>query len=118
MWLYTTTEGYETPGPWPELRNFAYLVLDGVLRADHFFAVIWAIDDDDAEDREFDPKILIKANPLLPTNPELAEELRKLVINAQAMPGTQAEFRIKRLNRRATAAAGWLNLHKWRRNTA
>lgn len=118
LWLYTTTEGYETPGPWPELRNFAYLVLDEVLRADHFFAAIWAIDDDDAEDREFDPAIFIKSNPLLPSNPTLAEELRKLAVNAQAMPGTQAEFRIKRLNRRATAATGWLNLHKWRRNTA
>lgn len=116
LWLYTTTEGYETPGPWPELRNYAQQVLKGLFRADHFLACIWALDDTDREDTELEPQKWIKANPLLPVNPALQRELRKLAINARAMPGTLAEFRIKRLNRRASSATGWTNLYRWRKS--
>lgn len=115
LWLYTTTEGYETPGPWPELRAYAKQVLQRLFRADHFLACIWALDDDDTEEDEFDERKWVKANPLLPTNPVLLTELRKLSVNARAMPGTHAEFRIKRLNRPAASAAAWVNLTKWRR---
>lgn len=114
LWLYTTTEGYETPGPWPELRTFARQVLQRVYEADHFLCLIFSLDDDD-EDHEFDPKRWIKANPLLATNPMLAEEIRKLAVNARAMPGTHAEFRIKRLNRPSSTAIGEINLSKWNR---
>ncbi len=34
LWLYTTTEGYENPGPWREQRHFAEQVLKGVVDAD------------------------------------------------------------------------------------
>lgn len=114
LWLYTTTEGYESPGPWPELRTFAKQVLQRLYEADHFLALIFALDDDD-EEHEFDPKRWIKANPLMSTNPLLADEIRKLAINAKAMPGTHAEFRIKRLNRPASTAIGEINLSKWNR---
>lgn len=114
LWLYTTTEGYETPGPWPELRAFAKQVLQRVFEADHFLCVIYALDDDD-EDHEFDAKRWVKANPLITTNRLLADEIRKLAINARAMPGTHAEFRIKRLNRPASTAIGEINLAKWNR---
>jgi phage terminase large subunit-like protein len=112
LFLYTTTEGYENPGPWAELRAFAQQVLQGVLRADHFLCVIFALDDDDDD---FDESRWPKANPLYHTNPKLAREMRKLASNAKAMPGSLAEFQIKRLNRRAAAAQTWVNLHKWRR---
>lgn len=117
LFLYTTTEGYETPGPWPELRGFAKQVLQQLFRADHFLAMIFALDDDDPEESDFDPKKWIKANPLLEVNPLLMRELKKLVTNARAMPSAYAEFRIKRLNRPAAAAASWVNLAKWRRCT-
>jgi phage terminase large subunit-like protein len=115
LWLYTTTEGYETPGPWPELRNYAKQVLRGLFRADHFLACIWALDDDDPEDDELNEDKWVKANPLLPVNAPLLNEMRKLAVNARAMPGMMAEFRVKRLNRQAAAAAAWVDLHKWRR---
>lgn len=115
LFLYTTTEGYETPGPWPELRHFGHQVLLRLYRADHFLACIWAIDDEDAERDEFDPRIWVKANPLLPALPLLMAELKKLAKNAQVMPGVLAEFRIKRLNRPASTAIGYINLTKWKR---
>lgn len=113
LWLYTTTEGYETPGPWPELRTFARQVLQRLFTADHFLAIIFALDDDDPEESDFDPRKWIKANPLLYVNPKLADEIAKLATNARAMPGTHAEFRIKRLNRPASAATALINLTKW-----
>lgn len=111
LFLYTTTEGYENPGPWGELRTFAFQVLDRVVDADHFLALYYGLDD---EDDDFDESKWVKANPLMQVNPILLQEVRKEAIEARAMPGRLAEFRIKRLNRRAAAASAWVNLRRWR----
>jgi phage terminase large subunit-like protein len=110
LFLYTTTEGYETPGPWPEQRKFAQQVLEGAVEAEHYFAIIYALDD---ADDDFDERAWPKANPLMDVNPLLASELRKEAIEAKQMPGRLAEFRIKRLNRRASAADGFIDLLRW-----
>jgi phage terminase large subunit-like protein len=112
LWLYVTTEGYETPGPWPELRKFSEQLLDGLLKADHFLALIYALDD---TDDEYDEKAWCKANPLLLTNPLLLDAIQKEAIEAKNMPGAAAEFRIKRCNRRSSSAAGWVDLSRWRK---
>lgn len=112
LFLFTTTEGYETPGPWPELRNFAHQVLQGVIEADHFFAMIFALDD---EDDDFDAERWVKANPLIEVNPMLGKEMAKLAIEAKAMPGRLGEFRIKRLNRQASAARALIDVGRWNR---
>lgn len=111
LFLYTTTEGYENPGPWGELRTFAFQVLERAVDADHFLALYYGLDD---EDDDFDECKWIKANPLMEVNPILLQEVRKEAIEAKAMPGRLAEFRIKRLNRRAAAASAWVNLRRWR----
>lgn len=113
LFLFTTTEGYETPGPWPEERHFAQLILQGVIGdADHYLALIFSVDE---EDDEFDERKWVKANPLMEANPILAEAIRVDALEAKRKPGAFAEFRIKRLNRRAETATGWVNLHKWRK---
>lgn len=123
LWLYTTTEGYETPGPWPELRHFATQVVNGLIEADHFLAVMFAVDDEIGKkgepdyipaDEDFDETKWIKANPLMEVNPILKREIIKASIDAKQMPGRHAEFRIKRLNRQSSTANGWTNLTKWR----
>lgn len=111
LFLFTTTEGYESPGPWAELRQFCKQVLEGVVEADHFLAVYYAIDDDD---NEFDEAAWIKANPLIEVNPILLAELRKEAIEARAMPGKLAEFRIKRVNRQSSTARGKIKYDKWK----
>jgi len=112
LWLYTTTEGYENPGPWGELRQFAHNVLDTVFSgdADHFLAIIYAVDN---KDRDFDESVWHKANPLLDVNPHLLTAIRSNALEAQAMPSKLAEFHIKRLNRPAAAADGFILLPKW-----
>ena len=119
LFLFTTTEGYESPGPWPELRHFAKQVLQGVVEADHFLAVYYAVDDEDKSegiepDGDFDESTWIKANPLMAVNPIILREMRKEAIEAKQMPGRLAEFRIKRLNRPSSVSGGWINLVKWR----
>lgn len=112
LFLFTTTEGYESPGPWAELRHFAKQVLEGVVEADHFLAIYYAIDD---EDDDFDESAWIKANPLMESNPILLTEIRKAAIEAKAMPGKLAEFRIKRLNRQSASAQGWIKFDNWKK---
>lgn len=112
LFLFCTTEGYETPGPWPELREFSKRVLQGVVPADHFLALIFAVDD---KDDDFDERAWPKANPLFSENPMLLRDMRQLATEAREMPGRLAEFRIKRLNRQASSARGWINLTKWKR---
>jgi phage terminase large subunit-like protein len=112
LFLYTTTEGYENPGPWGELRLFAQQVLEQVVEAEHFLILYYSVDD---KDDDFDESKWEKANPLMSVNPILKAEIRKESIEAKAMPGRLAEFQIKRLNRRAASAAAWVNILKWRK---
>lgn len=124
LWLYTTTEGYESPGPWAEERAFAENVLRGGVAAEHYLAVIYALDDEREDPRtgkiipaddDFDEEKWEKANPLIKVNPLLRIENAKLAIEARNKPGALSEFRIKRLNRRAASATSWTNLTKWKR---
>lgn len=119
LFLYTTTEGYESPGPWGEIRHFAKQLLNGIIEADHFLVLYFALDDEDKEngitgDDDFDESKWIKANPLMEVNPLLLKEIRKEAIEAKQMPGRHAEFKIKRLNRPSSAVGGWINLVKWK----
>jgi phage terminase large subunit-like protein len=120
LWLYTTTEGYTNPGPWAEIRMFAKRLLSGLFEntADHFLVVFYALDDDDKTlgikaDDEFDESAWVKANPLMDVNPHLLTAIRKEAVEAKQMPSKLAEFRIKRLNRPASTADGWIDLTKW-----
>lgn len=120
LWLYTTTEGYTNPGPWGELRAFAKKLLEGIFgnTADHFLVVFFAVDEENKTlgikaDDEFDEACWIKANPLIDVNPHLLAAIRKEAVEAKQMPSKLAEFRIKRLNRQASTADGWIDLIKW-----
>jgi len=122
LWLYTTTEGYTNPGPWAEIRMFAKRLLSGIFKdtADHFLVVFYAIDDEDKTlgikaDDEFNEECWQKANPLMDVNPHLLDSIRKEAIEAKQMPSKLAEFRIKRLNRQASTADGWIDLNKWQK---
>lgn len=111
LFLYTTTEGYETPGPWPEIRQFANHVLNRVIEADHMLVLIYALDE---EDDDFDESKWIKANPMLGVSIQL-KKMQEYAIEAKAQPGALSEFQIKRLNRQAAAAEGWVDLRRWRK---
>lgn len=119
LYLFLTTEGYSNIGPWAEEREFAKKVLLGVIEAEHYLCLYYAIDDKYEEygieeDDEFDEELWIKANPLMDVNPILRKEIAKEAIEAKAKPGKLAEFRIKRCNRQSSVAEGFINLLKWR----
>ena len=111
LFLYTTTEGFENPGPWLEVRAHAKQVLGGIVAADHFLCLLYGLDD---EDDDFDESKWIKANPLLGVSVNVAK-LREYADEARQQPGSLAEFRIKRLNRPASVAQGFINLLRWKR---
>lgn len=111
LFIFTTTEGYETPGPWPEMRKFSQQILEGAVEADHFFTLMYTIDKDDDE---FNEDIWEKANPLLATNEILLDRIRKDAKDAKAMPGRHVEFLIKRVNRQSSVSEGWIDLKKWK----
>src|ERR1035437_6304629 len=124
LWLYTTTEGYETPGPWPEMRHYAHQILSGLIEADHFFALIFALDEQVGDpgqpgfrpaDEDFDASKWQKANSLMDVTPILEREITKAAADAKQVPGRHAEFKIKRLNRQAAAENTWLNIERWKR---
>lgn len=119
LFLFLTTEGYENPGPWQEEREFAKRVLQGIIEADHYLALYYAVDEFNEAlgtkaDDDFDESIWCKANPLMEVNPLLLEAIRKAAIDAKDKPSEHAEFKIKRLNRPSSVADGWVNLTKWR----
>lgn len=119
LFLYLTTEGYANPGPWEEEREFAKKVLRGLIEAEHYLVVYYALDEKDEdlgteEDDDFDEEVWHKANPLIEVNPILLSEIRKAAIEAKEKPGSHAEFKIKRLNRPSSVTHGWVNLTKWR----
>ena len=112
LWLYTTTEGYPNAGPWSEIKKFAKTLLAGGIgtSADHFLAVIFAMDD---TDEPTDERKWIKANPLMDANPALLDNIRSQLVEAKQMPSQMAEFRIKRCNLPSASALSWINLAKW-----
>lgn len=119
LFLYLTTEGYTNAGPWEEEREFAKKVLRGLIEADHYLAIYYAVDERDEDlgttaDDDFDERAWRKANPLMDVNPLLLDEIRKGAIEAKEKPGKHAEFKIKRLNRPSSVSQGWVNLTKWR----
>jgi phage terminase large subunit-like protein len=123
LYIYSTTEGYENPGPWHEVRRFAFQLLEGLFEADHFLAIYYALDDAEVSadgdvirpaDDDFDESKWIKASPMLGVS-VLLSKMRELASEAKMLPGQLAEFQIKRLNRRAASASAWVNLPKWLR---
>ncbi len=113
LFLFTTTEGYENPGPWGDLRRYAKQLLAGVIGGqDHFLVVYYAIDD---ADDEFDEKAWPKANPLWDVNEHLRTAIRDEAAEARHIPTKMAEFRIKRLNRPSASAEGHIDLQKWKK---
>lgn len=111
LFLFVTTEGYSNENsPWAEMRKFSHQILNGIVEADHFFCIIFAVDDDDDE---YDSDVWIKSNPIMEVNPILAKEIAKEAIEAKQMSGKAAEFRVKRLNKPSASADSFIDLSQW-----
>jgi phage terminase large subunit-like protein len=109
--LVITTAGYNLEGVCYEQRKFAITVIKGLVVADHVFAAIYTIDDNDDE---LDPKVWPKANPNLDVS-VFRRDLVAYAATARASPDSLQEFKTKRCNVWSGSRAPWLNLLKWKR---
>ncbi len=110
MWRITTA-GYIINGVCYEQRTLVTKVLDGIIEADHYFGIIFTLDEDDDA---LDEACWIKANPMIGITPALPE-MRSYAKEAAAAPGVMGEFKTKRLNIWTTSKGGWLNMERWKR---
>lgn len=108
MWMITTA-GYDVRGVCFEQRTLVSKILAGTVEAEHYFGIIFTIDDDDDP---FDESVWGKANPLLGAAVDL-EELRSYAIEAKNSPASLGEFKTKRLNVWLNAASAWLSVDQW-----
>lgn len=110
MWRITTA-GYNVQGVCFQQRAMVTKMLEGLVEADHYFGIIYTLDDGD---EPLEPSNWIKANPLLGITPSL-ESMKDYAKEAAINPGAMGEFKTKKLNIWTTSRGGWLNMEKWRR---
>ena len=115
LWIITTS-GFDTTGVCYEQRLHLTKVLEEVVEADHFFGIIYTLDDHEVEAAKqgrFDPASWVKANPNLGVSVQLLN-MESAAKDAQAQPGKLAEFLCKRLNIWTSARFGHVNVAKWK----
>lgn len=109
--FYVTTAGYNLLGVAYEQRTFVTKCLQRVLEADHYFGIIYTLDE---HDDPYDETVWIKANPMLGITPQL-EEMQQYAAEARQSPDSEGEFKTKRLNLWLNAASAWLSMVAWDR---
>ncbi len=110
LWIITTA-GFDTQGVCYEQRTFVSKVLEGVVEAEHYFALIYTLDEgDDA----FDPAVWPKANPNLAVSVQV-RQLEGAATEAKGQPGKLGEFLTKRMNVWTTASKAHVDVAKWKR---
>lgn len=118
---YITTAGYNQVGVCFEQRTLVTKILDRVFEAEHYFGIIFTLDDEirgaqgkviRKADDPYDPKVWIKANPLLGVSVQ-EKELGDFAREAKQSPQSEGEFKTKRCNLWLNAAAAWLNMSQW-----
>ncbi len=115
MWIITTA-GFDTTGVCYEQRTFVTKVLEGVVEADHYFGIIYTLDEDEVEAAKqgrIDPKAWKKANPNLGVSVQIAN-MQAAAKEAAAQPGKLGEFLTKRLNVWTSANRAHINVGKWK----
>lgn len=125
-WVITTA-GYDTTGVCYEQHQYVRKILEGSLEADHYFGIIFTIDEAREEIRQtgkrrrrvkveaddpFDEKVWAKANPMLGVTPTL-RTMQNYAKDALASPASEGEFKTKRLNVWMNASTAWLNSEQW-----
>lgn len=109
LWVITTA-GFNTNGVCYEQRTYVTKVLEGAFEAEHYFGIIFTLDENDDP---FDPVNWPKANPMLGVTPTL-DSMVRYAADAKASPASEGEFKTKRLNVWMNAASAWLNVAQWK----
>lgn len=103
-----TTAGSNRAGICYEVRDYVKKLLEGTLEDFTTFGIIYTIDDEDAEKRNYwDPKAWAKANPNLNVSVQEAE-LKRLANKARVSKTALNNFLTKHLNIWVNASTSWL----------
>lgn len=108
FWIITTA-GFDTNGVCYEQRSTAVKMLEGAVKLDHLFAVIFTLDE---KDDPYDERNWIKANPMIGITPSF-EKMRSDSADAQVSPREEGNFKTKNLNIWMNASSAWLNITQW-----
>jgi len=108
LWAITTA-GYNMQGVCYEQRQMVEKILEGVIELDHYFGIIYTLDE---SDDPYDETKWIKANPLIGITPTF-ESLREYAGEAKNSPQSEGEFKTKCLNLWLNAANRWIAVAAW-----
>jgi phage terminase large subunit-like protein len=107
--LCPTTAGYDLLSVGYALRQTLTKVLQQVFEAEHFFGLIYTLDE--ADDWR-DARVWMKANPMIGITPTL-DWVRRYCADAQQTPGLEGEFRVKVCSQWLQSANTWLSMTDW-----
>jgi phage terminase large subunit-like protein len=106
-----TTAGTDRSNICYERRTHLTKILEGVIRDDRVFGVIYTIDDGDDP---FDPACWAKANPNFRVS-VLPDDMAAAAKKAEAMPSALNNFLTKRLNVWVSGESPWMDMRAWDR---
>ena len=106
-----TTAGSNLGGPCYEQRRDVIRILEGEVKDETLFGIIYGIDEGDRWD---DPASLIKANPNYGVS-VFGDFLQAQLEAARRSSSKQNAFRTKHLNDWVGARAAWMNMLAWQR---
>jgi phage terminase large subunit-like protein len=111
LMLCPTTAGYDLLSVGYAMHQTVRKILQGVVEAEHYLGVIYAIDYEDGDDWQ-DERVWPKANPMLGVTPKL-DKFRQDFIDAKNTPSGELDFLVKQLSVWHGAGSAWLSLPKW-----
>lgn len=105
-----TTAGVETNTICYELYTYSKKILDGIVKDETFYPVIYEAPEDA---NIFDEKVWEKANPALHIFRSI-DEMRQLSKRAKELPTAEATFRRLYLNQWVNGEISWMNMSAWK----
>lgn len=107
-----TTAGFNKQSACYQKRDYAVKVLEGTIKDDSYFAIIYTLDEGDKWD---DEKVWPKANPNLGVSVSI-EDMRRMCAKAKESPTSLNNFLTKKLNVWTTQEVKWIDMLQWEDN--
>jgi phage terminase large subunit-like protein len=111
LMLCPTTAGYDLLSVGYAMHQTVRKILQGVVEAEHYLGLIYAIDYEDGDDWQ-DESVWPKANPMLGITPKM-DKFRQDFTDAKNTPSGELDFLVKQLSVWHGAGSAWLSLPKW-----
>ena len=107
--LAITTAGFILDGICYEQRDYAKKILEGTIKNDSYFGIIYTLDE---EDDPFDEKVWFKANPGLGICKKW-DDLRRLAAKAKEQVSARPNFLTKHMNIWVRGESAWMDIDKF-----